>query len=130
MTAKLKSTARVLALAAAFLTGCAALPERPASPGEGESLLRAGVAAYEDGDLKTADQRLTAALRAGLADKDRVTAYKYLAFINCSTGREQQCREDFVAALAIDPGLQLSPAEAGHPVWGPIFKNVKAQRAR
>jgi len=28
----------------------------------------------------------------------------------------------------VDPGLELAPAEAGHPVWGPIFRSLKAGR--
>ena len=53
---------------------------------------------------------------------------KHLAFINCSQGRTGPCRDDFRKALAIDPSLELSPAEAGHPTWGPIFRSLKAGR--
>jgi hypothetical protein len=38
------------------------------------------------------------------------------------------CRDEFRAALDIDPSMQLEPAEAGHPVWGPVFRSVKAGR--
>ena len=40
--------------------------------------------------------------------------------------RSGPCREEFRKALAIDPGMELAPAEAGHPIWGPIFRSVKA----
>src|SRR5690606_12669992 len=94
--------------------------------GRGERMLVEGIRAYESGDLKKADDQIVAALREGLLfDKDKVTAYKYLAFIDCSLGRERECREDFIAAVAIDRDMQLLPAEASHPVWGPIFRDVK-----
>lgn len=99
--------------------------------GSAERLLLLGIQAYENGDLKQSSERLTGALNSGLTfDRDKVTAYKYLAFINCSAHREQQCRDDFVAAVALDPDMQLSPAEAGHPVWGPIFTSVKTRNTR
>jgi len=28
----------------------------------------------------------------------------------------------------VDPTMDLAPAEAGHPIWGPIFRAVKASR--
>lgn len=117
-----------------LLAGCSAttMHERGMdqyAQGRGERMLLQGIRAYENGDLKQADSDIKAALKEGLLfDKDKVTAYKYLAFIDCSLGREQQCREDFIAAVALDPNMQLSPAEAGHPVWGAIFRSVKGRR--
>ena len=67
-------------------------------------------------------------LDAGLRDSDRVIAYKHLAFINCAEGRERLCREHFIRALTLDPRMELAPAEAGHPVWGPVYRAVKAGR--
>ena len=58
-------------------------------------------------------------------DKERADAHKYLAFIHCSSNRERQCRDEFRKALAVDPALELAPAERGHPVWGPIFRSLK-----
>lgn len=97
----------------------------PLRPPERELL--AGIKLYEEGDLKQAQASLQKALAAGLTyDSDRVLAHKYLAFIDCATGRERECREQFAAALALDPKLELTRAEAGHPVWGPAFRSVKA----
>ena len=71
------------------------------------------------------------AQQMGLEDKrDQVIAHKYLAFIHCVSGREQQCRDEFKKALTIDPAFELTPAEAGHPVWGPIFRGEKAKLAK
>lgn len=121
--------------AVVLLAGCSAtaMHERGLdqyAQGRGERMLVEGIRAYENGQLQKANEQIAAALGEGLVfDKDRVTAYKYLAFIDCSLGREQQCREDFIAAVALDPQMQLSPAEAGHPVWGPVFKSVKARNS-
>lgn len=125
--------AQLAALAAALLvSACSAtyvrqsgIQNAPLRPPE--RALLAGLKQYEDGDLRQAQASLQKALAEGLAyDADRVTAHKYLAFIECAGGRERECREQFAAALALDPRLELTRAEAGHPVWGPAFKSVKA----
>jgi Tfp pilus assembly protein PilF len=95
---------------------------------KGQPMLATGLRQYEDGQYAESAKNLQAALDKGLADKDKVVAHKHLAFIHCSVNRERQCREDFRKALAIDPKLELGPAESGHPVWGPIFRSVKAGR--
>ena len=63
-----------------------------------------------------------------LGEKERASAHKHLAFIHCASSRERQCRDEFRRALAVDPSLELDAAEAGHPVWGPIFRQVKGTR--
>src|SRR5262249_24469494 len=83
---------------------------------------------YDDGDYLPAAKSLQTALDQGLSSKDQVTAHKHLAFIHCSENRTDRCRQEFRKALTLDPSLDLSPAEAGHPIWGPIFQNVKAGR--
>jgi len=93
---------------------------------EGEPLLRAGISQYDNGRYDDAARSLRIALKRGLSLSDQVTAHKYLAFIQCAAGREDQCREEFRRALRIDPNMQLAPAEAGHPIWGPVFREVKA----
>jgi Tfp pilus assembly protein PilF len=98
------------------------------SSGKGQPLLATGLRQYEDGHYPESARSLQGALDKGLSDKDKVTAHKHLAFIHCSLNRERQCREDFGKALAIDPSFQLAPAEAGNPVWGPVFKSVKTGR--
>ena len=99
-------------------------------PGKGEQALEKGVKAYEDGEYKSAAKQLQAALDVGLdAKRDQAKAHKYLAFINCRTGREKSCRDEFSKALDADPKFELEPAEAGHPIWGPVLRSVKAERA-
>jgi len=92
---------------------------------EGEPLLRAGIGQYDSGRYDEAARSLRIALKRGLSLSDQVTAHKYLAFIQCAAGREAQCREEFQHALRIDPAFELAPAEAGHPIWGPVFRSVK-----
>ena len=96
------------------------------SPAEQE--FSSGVKSYEEGDYRTSMVALQGALDMGLNSKgDQVTAYKYLAFIHCISGREKQCRDNFKKAFEIDPHFDLKPAEAGHPVWGPVFRGVKGK---
>jgi Tfp pilus assembly protein PilF len=83
---------------------------------------------YEAGDYDESAKSFEGALREGLNEKERASAHKHLAFIHCAAQRERQCRDEFRKALAVDPALELEPAEAGHPVWGPVFRSVKAER--
>jgi Tfp pilus assembly protein PilF len=94
----------------------------------GSSALKAGLKQYEEGDFASSLKNLQGAIEVGVPVKQRATAHKHLAFIQCSWGQERECREEFRKALAADPKMQLAPAEAGHPVWGPIFRSLKAGR--
>ena len=94
----------------------------------GPGALRDALKQYEDGQYEQSAKNLQAAIDLGVPDPMRATAHKHLAFIHCSSSRERQCREEFRKALEIDPALELAPAEAGHPVWGPIFRSLKSGR--
>lgn len=92
-----------------------------------EKDLSLGLRAYEDGDYKNSSALLQSALAAGLFLKsDKVSAHKYLAFIHCAQAREKACREEFRKALELDPKMELTPAESGHPSWSPVFKSLKS----
>ena len=105
-------------------------PPRVSTSSKGEPDLNKGIRSYEDGEYKTSAKQLQAALDLGLdAKRDQAKAHKYLAFINCVSGREKSCRDEFRKALDADPKFDLEPAEAGHPVWGPVLRSVKAERA-
>ena len=96
-----------------------------------EQKLALGIASYEEGDYKSSQSLLQGALDASLSSKtDQVRAYKYLAFIHCVSGREKQCRESFKKALDVDASFDLKPAEAGHPIWGPVFRSVAAKPSK
>ena len=111
----------------AALAGCAAL-ERLVQATKAQVTLVEGLRQYDAGDHAAATKSLTSALEMGLWESDQATALKHLAFIHCSSNRERQCRDEFRKALAVDPALELAPAEAGHPVWGPIFRSLKSGR--
>lgn len=113
------------------LGGCATGPGKEISrifERKGDPQLQQGIKNYDDGRLQQASANFQAALDAGLNEAEQVTAHKYLAFINCVSKRERQCRAHFTSALEIDPAFDLGPAEAGHPMWGPVFRAAKARR--
>jgi Tfp pilus assembly protein PilF len=94
----------------------------------GPEALHAGLKLYEEGNYAESVKNLQGAIELGVPDKQRANAHKHLAFIHCSRSQERECREEFRKALAVDPALELAPAEAGHPIWGPIFRSLKAAR--
>jgi len=98
-------------------------------PNKGEQELEFGVRAYEDGEIAYSAKLLQASLDAGLrGTPDRVRAHKYLAFIHCASNRVPQCRDEFKKALDLDSSFDLRENEAGHPVWGPVFRSVKTTK--
>jgi Tfp pilus assembly protein PilF len=125
-------TRLLIVLAAAALTGCGTEPMRELEalfkPSRGEATLATGLKQYEEGRYPESLKNLQSAIDQGLAERDRINAHKHVAFIHCVSNRERACRDEFRKALRIDPGMELAPAEAGHPVWGPVFRSVKAGR--
>jgi hypothetical protein len=108
-------------------------PDAPKEPlrSLGVDELSKAVRSYDDGDYAAATKQFQAALDLGLvAPSDRAVAYKHLAFMACVAKRVQACRGEFRKALAAQPDFDLTPAEAGHPTWGPVFRSVKAEVAR
>lgn len=95
--------------------------ERPA-----ERSLLDGIRAYDDGQYPAAETALRRALQQGLQSaRDQATAHKLLAFITCTSDRTDECEASFRAARAADPAFALSRAEAGHPVWGPVYRRLQ-----
>jgi Tfp pilus assembly protein PilF len=121
---------------ALLLAGCQSEPIRDMQTdfkslfgrSKGEPAMAAGLRQYEEGNYAEAAKQLQSAIDQGLARTDRVNAHKTLAFIHCVSGRTSPCRDEFRKALAIEPEFDLPPAEAGHPIWGPVFRSVKAGR--
>ena len=124
--------ALLLILAALFLAGCETGPFKTlgAVRYAGTSYLAEGELNYEEGNYKVAKRRLQFALEEGLSRPDRVKAHKFLAFIACVSSQPLTCREEFAIALELDPKFELDAAEAGHPIWGPMFKSVKAKQQK
>ena len=124
------AVAALAAAAAVFLAACAQPPaaptglmdvaERPA-----EKALLAGIRAYDDAQYAEAEKQLGTALQTGLTSaKDRAAANKTLAFIYCTSNRTAECEGAFRAARQADPAFTLSKSEAGHPLWGPVYKRI------
>ena len=127
---RLAGAAAVLAVLAA----CTTTPPPAAVPAAGltellerdaERALLDGMRAYEDGRYLQAESALRKALGVGLGSpRDRATAHKLLAFIHCSSERIALCESEFRRARAADPGFALGRAEAGHPLWGPVYRRT------
>jgi len=119
----------LVACLAAVLAGCAApkpsagltdVIERPA-----ERALLTGMRAYDDAQYPQAERALQTALYTGLSSpRDRASAYKLLAFIYCTSNRVADCEASFRAAREADPAFALNRSEAGHPLWGPVYRRV------
>ena len=114
-----------------FLVACAQTP--PAAPvglldvsgRPAEKALLDGLKAYDDAQYESAERLFRQALSLGLVSaKDRTEAHKRLAFIHCAAGRLAPCEAEFRAARQVDPAFVLDRAEAGHPVWGPVYRKV------
>jgi len=134
---------RYTALAAALLVAaCAEMPklggdsQKPAAPQITESSLRDraqqqladGVKQYEAGEYDAAVKNFTGSLEHGLLSKaEQARARKFLAFSHCVSGRELLCRDEFRKAFEIYPDFSLTAAEDGHPIWGPVYRNVRTQ---
>ena len=119
-----------IASAAWLLSACVQAPPAPVgvvdvSARPAERALIAGLRAYDDAQYDTAEKDFRNALAAGLAaPKDRAEAHKRLAFIHCAAARLAECEAEFRQARAADPAFALDPAEAGHPVWGPVYRRL------
>ena len=101
----------------------------PAPLDKAQQELASGIENYENGSYKPAAKQLQNALNMGLkVTAEQARAHKYLAFMHCVGRRTTACRTEFRKALAADPSFDLTPAEAGHPTWGPVFKKVKAEK--
>lgn len=124
---------------ALLMAGCATPPPTPSGPSPDEiakqqRLDRAsgniteGLKLYENGSYDDAIKNFLLALDSGvLTTAQQLNARKHMAFVYCVSNREANCREEFEKSIAIDAKFELSAAEAGHPVWGPVFRNVKTE---
>jgi Tfp pilus assembly protein PilF len=123
MRGRLTVAALCLALAACVTEpqgGLSEVMQRPA-----ERALLAGLRAYDDAQYADAERELGKAMATGLVSvKDRAAAHKHLAFIYCSSQRVKPCEDAFRAARMADAEFALTRAEAGHPLWGPVYKRI------
>ena len=97
--------------------GLTDLTERPA-----ERALMGAMRSYDEADYPNVERQANEAMKLGLrSPRDLATAHKLRAFVYCTSNRLAACEAEFRAARAADPAFVLSHAEAGHPVWGPVY---------
>ena len=135
-------TQLLIVAAALAVAACEQLPTattqkpQPVTPQITEDVLRqraqeslaTGVKQYDAGEYDAAEKSLQASLTHGLLSKpDQSRARKLLAFIYCTSSREAQCRDEFRKAFEINPDFSLTAAEDGHPIWGPVYRDVRTQ---
>jgi tetratricopeptide (TPR) repeat protein len=123
-----------------LLAACAEVPRqeapKPAAPQITEDTLRKraeeqlalGVQQYQAGEYDNAVKTLAASLEHGMLNKqEQSRARKFIAFSHCLSARDASCRAEFRRAFEINPEFALSPAEDGHPIWGPVYRDVRTQ---
>ena len=110
------------------LTACETVPQQPPvgltdlTERPAERALMGAMRAYDDADYPTVERQANEAMKLGLrSSRDIATAHKLRAFVYCTSNRIDACEAEFRAARAADPAFELSHAEAGHPVWGPVY---------
>jgi len=97
--------------------GLTDLAERPA-----ERALMGAMRSYDEADYPSVERQANEAMKLGLrSPRDVATAHKLRAFVYCTSNRLAACEAEFRAARTADPAFALSRAEAGHPVWGPVY---------
>ena len=110
--------------------------QSPAAPQITEAQLREraqaqlmrGADLYTSGDYDGAIKSLSSSLDHGLLPRpEQARARKLMAFSHCVQGREPACRDEFRKAFEIHPEFALSPAEDGHPIWGPVYRDVRTR---
>jgi Tfp pilus assembly protein PilF len=88
--------------------------------------LQHGIAQFNKGDYSSAVNTLNGGVDIWQSDATtQAAALKYLAFSYCLTKQKAACKNSFEKAFKVDPSFDLSVAERGHPIWGPVFSRVK-----
>ena len=123
----------------ALVAGCATPPQKPSAPTPEEiakqqrvdrakSNLNDGLKKYDGGSYDEAMKNFLLALDSGqLPMADQLNARKHMAFVHCLSGREANCKDEFEKVFTLEAKFELSPAEAGHPIWGPIYRVTRTE---
>lgn len=137
----LMSWARFFVAAAllSLMAGCAVPPQKPSGPTAEEiakqervdralTNLKDGLKKYDSGNYDEAMNNFLRALDSGqLPLPEQLMARKHMAFVHCLSGREANCKEEFEKIFTLDAKFDLTPAESGHPIWGPIFRLTRTE---
>lgn len=122
-----------------WLAGCAVPGAKPPVPtaeeiakkqrvDRAQSNLNDGLKKYDSGSYDEAMNNFLLALDSGLlSSPDQLNARKHMAFVHCLNNREANCKEEFEKVITLDPKFELSAAEAGHPIWGPIYRVTRTE---
>lgn len=97
-------------------------------PTPAQKALNDGVSAYERGDFSAAIRILSPLVKdkdGALTQAQMKDAYKTLAFAECLNRQTTNCRSTFEKAMRADPSFELTPAERGHPIWGPQYDRAR-----
>lgn len=106
-------------------------PPAPPAVSPGAAALRDGMAAFGTGEYKRAETKLLESQKLGLLlPSEQLQAHKTKAFMYCITRRSALCEKSFAEAFSLDKTFDLTRAERGHPVWGPVFAKVQKARSR
>lgn len=89
-----------------------------------------GLAKYNDGNFAEAIKVFKEPSFDRAWPELRYRSMKYLAFSYCVSGNGVQCKKIFVDLLKLEPSFDLSSAERGHPLWGPVFQEAKAEASK
>lgn len=145
-------------LAVALLTACASTPEpitapepvattaapppapvAPSAPAPapvlpaaspGGATLNDAMTAFQAGEYRRAETKLSESQKLGLNTPDeQQRAFKTQAFLYCITKRVALCEKAFQSAFGVNSAFDLTRAERGHPVWGPVFAKVQKRQA-
>ena len=89
-----------------------------------------GMNEYNDGNYPNAIRIFREPVFSRAWPELRIRSLKYLAFSYCVANNAPQCRRTFDQIFKLDPTFQLSSAESGHPIWGPVFKQAKVDSSK
>lgn len=119
--------AAAAASAAASVSASASATAAKPATGSDALALKDGMALYNNGEYNAAISKLLGSPEITKSKNKaiKVEALKYAAFSYCVTSRAQLCRQQFDRALKLDPSFNLTAAEIGHPIWGPVFSSAK-----
>jgi hypothetical protein len=97
----------------------------------GALALNDGIAAFQKGEYRRSEAKLAESQKLGLNYSDeQQRAYKTQAFLYCVTKRTALCEKSFQSAFDINSAFELTRAERGHPVWGPVFAKVQKKQPK
>jgi len=118
------------------LAGCTALPsasaDDPETPPSQAALdqLQQVRRQYADGRYGEVIRKVATSDELAASTRPvRIEAYKLQAFSYCVSGYAQLCEDAFLRVLRIEPSFTLAANEAGHPLWGPVFRSAQGKAA-